>query len=482
VERTRRALSSTISAAPVADDRAPTISVIADEWVLCLISRPSFLPGQAAFGSGVRRQYGFRRFSCRLRSGEADEIPAEMTSRFRADDRRSKVRHKFSQGGTAHRQFPPEADRDAFLYRFVSDYNQTRLKCLDDKLPWRNMSDRGTQQRDFWLSSGFHLLARDGSGHLAVTDDFLRAYLFRPEMLPSAESCPAEIALHDALLADPRQSVGEARLTALADADVRDNYRVVLRFRDRLVGSGTLEAAYLNLFRDGGMDLPPLFIDHLAHAILRNLLDGARDPFRWRAAELFFRSQKVSLDEGGIMLADEETVERQADGSSLAPLERLVAQSGASLRGTSLDVLIEENAASYLGRSDRFDMVLDLSFGRPGLDAFCRVLEAWVAHLLGISVQIEPVGMIRDEHWSWHIGLDTEASAILDELYRGHPVDEARLGRILSLFRLGFRDAVAMRPDLAGRPVYLGLAMTQDRRLRLKPQNLLVNLPLARPA
>jgi hypothetical protein len=32
---------------------------------------------------------------------------------------------------------------------------------------------------------------------------------------------------------------------------------------------------------------------------------------------------------------------------------------------------------------------------------------------------------------------------------------------------------------MAGRPVYLGLAVREDRTLKLKPQNLLVNLPLA---
>jgi hypothetical protein len=36
--------------------------------------------------------------------------------------------------------------------------------------------------------------------------------------------------------------------------------------------------------------------------------------------------------------------------------------------------------------------------------------------------------------------------------------------------------------DIAGRPIYLGMAMTTDNVLRLKPQNLLVNLPLAEPA
>jgi hypothetical protein len=332
--------------------------------------------------------------------------------------------------------------------------------------------------RDFWRASGFDLLRRDDSGHLAVTDDFLRAYLIRPEILPTDESCPAETALHDALLAEPRQSVDEARLTAFADPDASDNYRIVLRFRDRLVAGGTLEAAYLGLFRGGGIDLPPLFVDHLVHAILRNLLDGASDPLRLRAAELFFRSQRVSLGDGGVMLADEETVEQRAADDGAPSLVWLAAD-GALPPTDTLDVLGEENAASYWQRSDRFDMVLDLSFARPGLDAFCRVLEAWVAHFLRTVVRIEPVRAIRDEHWVWHVGLDAEASAILDDLYRGLPVEEDRLGRILGLFRLSFSDTAEMRPDLAGRPVYLGLAMTPDRRLRLKPQNLLVNLPLA---
>jgi len=32
---------------------------------------------------------------------------------------------------------------------------------------------------------------------------------------------------------------------------------------------------------------------------------------------------------------------------------------------------------------------------------------------------------------------------------------------------------------MAGRPVYLGLAMDQTGSVRMKPQNLLANLPLA---
>jgi hypothetical protein len=38
-----------------------------------------------------------------------------------------------------------------------------------------------------------------------------------------------------------------------------------------------------------------------------------------------------------------------------------------------------------------------------------------------------------------------------------------------------------MRPVLAGRPVYLAMAVEREFRLKFKPQNMLVNLPLARP-
>ena len=335
---------------------------------------------------------------------------------------------------------------------------------------------------DFWASSGFALLDRDAEGNLRLTDDFLRAYLARPEMRPVAESCDAEIALHDALLAEPRQPVDAARVAALIDTDARDNYRHLLRFRDRLLASPSLEACYLTLFRGPSIDIPPLFIDHLAHAILRNILDGCSDPLRLRAAELLFRSQKVMLEDGAIMLADEETVEMYATTGGFGSLGRLLASNETPMRSVNLDVLDATKAAVYWERSDRFDMVLDLSFGRAGLDALCRVLEAWTAHLLGIAVRIEPVQTIRDERWSWHVGLDGEATAILNDLYQGTEVAEGRLRRLLALFRLSFAETVPVLPEVAGRPVYLGLAMSADQRLRVKPQNLVTNLPLTQSA
>lgn len=333
---------------------------------------------------------------------------------------------------------------------------------------------------DFWLSSGFHRLERDAAGHLTVTDDFFRAYLERPELRPAEEAEPGERALHDKLRAAPRADVTAGELAAIADADTRDNYRVFLGLRDRLIAGGTLEKTYLTLFKTETVALPALMLDHLAHAILRNILADCDDPFALRAAELLFRTQKVTIADGAVLLADEETVEVTARTGGLGSLGRLLIDSDTPAHAVTLDVLSAENAGAYWQRSDRFDTVLDLSFTRPGLDALCRVLERWVAHFLGVALRIEPVQKIQDERWSWHVGLDSESSAILNALYRGEAVDEARLRRLIALFRVQFVDPGDMQSAVAGKPIYFGLATDANQRLRLKPQNLLRNLPLAR--
>jgi hypothetical protein len=48
---------------------------------------------------------------------------------------------------------------------------------------------------------------------------------------------------------------------------------------------------------------------------------------------------------------------------------------------------------------------------------------------------------------------------------------------ILALFALHFEDPAAMRTDIAGRAVYLALS-ADEGVVRMKPQNLLLNLPL----
>jgi hypothetical protein len=97
-----------------------------------------------------------------------------------------------------------------------------------------------------------------------------------------------------------------------------------------------------------------------------------------------------------------------------------------------------------------------------------------------VRVAIEPVERVHDERWRWHSGLDVESTAILNALYRGEAVPEDVRERLACLFRLTFVEAGDALPDARGGPVYLGLAFREDHTLRMKPQNLLVNLPLAR--
>ena len=59
----------------------------------------------------------------------------------------------------------------------------------------------------------------------------------------------------------------------------------------------------------------------------------------------------------------------------------------------------------------------------------------------------------------------------------GTQVDAGRMRNILALFSLQFDEPAAMRTDIAGRAVYLALS-AEDGVVRMKPQNLLLNLPL----
>jgi Family of unknown function (DUF6352) len=137
-----------------------------------------------------------------------------------------------------------------------------------------------------------------------------------------------------------------------------------------------------------------------------------------------------------------------------------------------------ENAQLYWLRENRYSYLLDLTHGRAGEQALARLLARWVKHFLGVNVSVEALPKIDDEAWRWHVGLDAESTLILNDLYENNEVDEVRLKRLISLFRLRFDDDRDMRADVAGKPVYLGLAITEDNVLKIKPQNLLINLPL----
>jgi hypothetical protein len=309
-----------------------------------------------------------------------------------------------------------------------------------------------------------------------VTDDFLRAYYLRPEIHPVEESGEGELRLHESLMREPHRAITPAELDAIEDQDARDNYRVILKFRQKLLDAGTVEGCYMSLFK-APIDIPPMFLDQLAHVILRNLLDGSDDALRLRAAEVFFREQKATVQDGHVLLADLETVEMHASGNRYGSIGRLIVEAQGDLAKVDLDVLDRANAAIYWERESRHDTVISLTYGRAALDALCRVIEAWVLHFFETKVTVKPVRKIDEPRWAWHIGLDVESTAILNELWAGTEIEHGRMRNLLAIFALQFEDPAAMRADIAGRTVYLALAC-EEGVVRMKPQNLLTNLPV----
>ena len=296
-----------------------------------------------------------------------------------------------------------------------------------------DLSSRRDCMQDFWLSCGHHLLDRDDGGGLLVTDEFLKAYLARPELAPPPDACIVERTLHAALLADPRRPVAAAEIAAIADADARENWSVMIAFRDHLVGHKTVEAAYLDLVRRGVGTTPPLFINQLVHVILRNVLDGCDDAFMLRAAELFFRPQRLTVHDGSLIAADEETVAGAQPAAGLAA-GRHAGLACAPARSTCST---SDNAETYWERSDLFDMALDLTAGRRGLAALGEVIEQWITHLLSVEVEIEPLTEATDVNLIWYVGLDAEATSDRRcACGTARSSSEAARERIVGLYRL----------------------------------------------
>ena len=140
---------------------------------------------------------------------------------------------------------------------------------------------------------------------------------------------------------------------------------------------------------------------------------------------MLFRPQKIAVTEdGAVMAADEHAVELYATTGGFGSLGELLQQSRTPLRTVDLDVLDGDNAESYWDRDERHDLAVSLNRGRPVLDALCRVLERWVDHFTGAAVAIKPQREIDDRRWVWHVGLDAEASALLNDLYNRVDVDD----------------------------------------------------------
>jgi Family of unknown function (DUF6352) len=335
--------------------------------------------------------------------------------------------------------------------------------------------------REFWVASGHHLTRRADHGGLVATPELIMAYLARPELMPPADACEAEQNLHASLLADPLRPVSGADIAALADADARENWSFMMNFRDRLMAAPSLEAVYVALARKGAGDLPPIFLSQLCHLILRNALEGCEDPYVLRAAELFYRSQLAAAHDGTLLLADAEVVEAEQHAQHDLHSSPLTAMLQPKAFG-EMDVMDDENAWTYWSRSDAHAMVMNLGGNAKARAGFCRVIERWIGHLLGITVNVETIASIEDRDWRWFVGLDSEATRIGNALWHGERMDGSVTERIVALMRLNFEDTRLVDDRVGNKPVYLILAMGADKVVRLKPQNLIAGLPLAAAA
>jgi hypothetical protein len=334
---------------------------------------------------------------------------------------------------------------------------------------------------NYWPNSAYNTLLVSPDHQLLVTDDFLRTYFYRPELSLVPESCAIEQSLHQRLVQNPRADIADHEIATMADEDIRENYRVWLRYRTRLLAAGSLESFYMSLFKGEGVDVPPLFVAQLAQIFVRHILGEQAHPLEARMGELFFRAQKITVLEDAIVMgADEEVVARNAQAGDTGNIMDLLKGNSMTMRSTDLDVLYEENATEYWARNENFDFAVQLNFGHEPINHFCRVLEKWIEHFLGAKVRITPMQQISDPKWSWHVGLDAVATEILNKLYNKESVETDELEKVICLFRLDFIDEAALAKAQAGKPVYMAIAMNEQKQLKLKPQNLLFNLPLAK--
>ena len=286
--------------------------------------------------------------------------------------------------------------------------------------------------------------------------DFLWALLASPQLALPAEACDAEINLHKVLQAAPLQKIDDEQLATILDADARDNYAFYARLQTDLVTAGSVEAYYLQLIRSDAITVPPEVMDALVENITLRMMDATTNPtvdkniaVQYAAAEWLYKRQAVHLEDGRVM----HDVPRD---SVTEPLD------------------LSHGMANELSHG----LVFRLSNANSGLKALSQVFEKWVMHMLQVEVTIKHVSKVDDPAWRWHIGLEITSTGLLNDLYLGNDMTEDRLKSLVSLFKLEFKNANAMQADVAGKPVYLGLAMDANGHVKIKPQNLLLNLPV----
>ena len=205
----------------------------------------------------------------------------------------------------------------------------------------------------------------------------------------------------------------------------------------------TLEAAFLSLFRGSVSGIPPLFLQMLTQLVVRAAMEERRrrlhPPRRRDPVPPAARRHPPGRAPAGRrgMAGKPRWRRRPRDGGPVAGRSRRAAARGGG------GGAVRSERRRLRPRSDAHDLALDIAEGRPGQHGLARALERLIAHLLGEDVAIRPAAVIEDPDWRWHVGLDTEATAITNDLWNGEAVEQARLARILWLGKLRLRRHLA---------------------------------------
>ena len=182
----------------------------------------------------------------------------------------------------------------------------------------------------------------------------------------------------------------------------------------------------------------------------------------------------MTLHEGSLIAADEETIA----GTSSTPASPLVSMLGIPAEA-EIDVMTDDNAEHYFEHSDLFHVALDLTAGPARTCGAGRGDAALDRASARVEVAIEPLTELRE----------AKSHLVCRARRRRHP-DRRRAVERRGARRGGAgARGRAVPPDLPrsrmsrwtrckGEPVYLILAMTPDKLLRMKPQNLVTGLPV----
>ncbi len=193
-----------------------------------------------------------------------------------------------------------------------------------------------------------------------------------------------------------------------------------------------------------------------------------------RAAECFYRPQRLSFHEGRALLADAETIETHEHDRTHSPLLSMLGGPAVS----ELEVLNDVNAGTYRARSDAHDLVLDITDlagarrDEQGHDALDRAPHRH-------HHRVYPRRAFEGHDFGWFLSLDQDGTALANKVWRGEALEDEEVSRVLGLFTFTLPDHPRLEAAKRGAAGFAVLGSSADRFVRIKPQNLIAGLPLA---